>query len=95
MAKRINYKKIDRKEEDISEEIRTFPLYVILICVAIVIIAGLYLLITSTCARSFPVLSRYGGGTHYPSSLNGVSVIIIGLLMCVFPVYQIIKQAKK
>jgi hypothetical protein len=40
MAKRITSKKIDRKEEDTSEGIRTFPLYSILICGVIVIIAG-------------------------------------------------------
>ena len=94
MARRTNSRK-NEESENASYEIRPFPLFVILICGIIIIIAGLYLFITNTYARSFAVHSRYGGGTIYPSSLDGTSITILGLLMCVFPVYQLIKQRKK
>ena len=82
-------------EKSNDTEIRSFPLYSILVCGLIIIIAGLYLFIKNSYAQGISLPGRYGGNSGRRIILDGKSVIVIGLLFCIFPLYQIIKQSRK
>ena len=76
-------------------EPRATPLYVVLICGMIILIAGLYLLITKTEASpgSMP-MGRYNH-EHVPiGNLNGKYAIVLGSVISILAIYYIIKQKK-
>lgn len=76
-------------------QIRKFPLYIILLCGIIVSIIGLWLTISNTLAIGTTLPSRYGQGGGQHIILSGLSVTIIGILICVFPSIQLIRKAIK
>ena len=86
--------KINEEENDYPQY-RPFPLYALLICGLIISSLGLYLIITAQNANgiTFPGRSGIGGGK--PISINGISALIIGLSICVFPIYQLVKNNKR
>ena len=88
MAKK-NYKEKD------YPEYRPFPLYALLICGIMLSCIGLYLIITGQFAHGVTYPGRSGIGGGKPISINGVSALVIGLLICIFPIYQLKKNGKK
>lgn len=79
------------KESKPDEKIRPFPLYGMLICGILIFIIGLYLHFTDTGAtgRARP---RYGGGGQI--TITGAGAIVLGVMILIFPAYQLIKQRK-
>jgi hypothetical protein len=69
------------------------PLYAALICGIIIFTVGLYMFFAGDSAQGM-VHARYGGGKEY-LNMNGTTAMIFGLAICVFPVYQLIKQRKE
>jgi len=94
-------KKIYRSERNIRPtdkeelQIRKFPLYIILFSGIIVTIIGLWLTVSDTLASGTTLPSKFGQGGGQHIILNGTSVIIIGILICVFPSIQLILKAIK
>ena len=73
-------------------EFRPFPLYIILVCGLIVMFIGFYLTITKSKASGLTLPSRFGEGGGQTRIVIGPGSIIIGLGICVFPIYQLIKN---
>ncbi len=98
MRKTKNHKNEELEEEGFQKgdmEIRPVPLYAILFCGIIILVVGLYLFFNDTIANGFSVRTRSGriNGTQF--SINGTGAIILGLAVCILPIYQLIKQRKK
>ena len=93
MGKRVIRRKSPEKNKEI--EIRPVPLYSILVCGLIIMIAGLYLFIKENNAYGISLPGKYGEGGGNSIILNGISTIVIRLLICLFPAYQLIKQKKR
>jgi hypothetical protein len=86
-----NTEPIDNEEG----QFRKFPLYVILSCGVVVVIIGLWLTISNTLASGTTLPSKYGQGGGQQIILNGPFTIIIGILICIFPSFQLIRKAIK
>lgn len=71
--------------------IRSMPLYGMLICGIIITIVGIYLYITKhvTGGEAHPI--RGHGSTHV--ILTGTGTIVLGLGICIFPAYELIRNA--
>jgi H+/Cl- antiporter ClcA len=80
-----------------SFEIRPVALWVMLICGIIVILAGIYLYSTQNITGgNFPAGTRAGKRwINGPIVITGSSTIITGLVICIFPVYQLLKNSFK
>ena len=87
-------KNIEQTETE-ELQIRKFPLYVILFCGIIVSIIGLWLTISDTIATGTTLPSRYGQGGGQHIILSGPSITIIGILLCMFPSIQLIRNGMK
>lgn len=83
------------KEENNYSQYRPFPLYALLVCGIIISIAGLYLLITERVANGETFPGRLGRGSGNPTSISGQFTLAIGLMICLFPIYQLIKESKR
>ncbi|MBC7625917.1 hypothetical protein [Ferruginibacter sp.] len=83
------------KEENNYPQYQPFPLYVLLVCGIIISIVGLHLLITETVANGATFSGRLGRGGGNPISLSGQFTLAIGLIICVFPIYQLNKESKR
>ena len=75
-----------------KEEFRKFPLYIILTCGLIIILLGFGLIVSKTFARGVSLPDRYGRGGGQNVVLNGSCTVIIGVLLCLFPLWQLIKK---
>lgn len=69
-------------------------MYAILICGLIIIAGGIYLVISQSYAVGF-LWPRYGERNAGKIYVGGTSTIITGSLLCIFPIYQLIKQRKR
>jgi hypothetical protein len=78
-----------KEKEDFS--IRPMPLYGMLVCGIIITIAGIYLYSTDHIAGGLTHPVRGHGYTKVV--LNGVSTIVLGLGICIFPAYELIRNA--
>lgn len=78
-----------------SFEIRPVPLWVMLICGIIIILLGIYLYYTQNITGgNFPAATPAGKRLiNGPIVITGSSVILTGLVICIFPVYQLIKNS--
>ena len=74
-----------------DEKIRPFPLYGMLICGIIIFSIGSYMFYTETGTQG-KLGPMYG--RERLMTINGKAAIIFGLVICAFPVYQLIKQRK-
>ncbi|MEP7237441.1 MAG: hypothetical protein ABI685_06245 [Ferruginibacter sp.] len=79
-------------DENNYPQYRPFPLYAILICGLLIAIVGIYLIAVNQSANGTTFPGRMGTGGGKPISINGPAILIIGLLICIFPVYQLIKN---
>ena len=95
MRKKANHSESESSGSEIKDEIRPLPLTVILICSVIIISAGIYLQITKSAARGMIGGARYTGNPGHLISLDGTSVIIIGVLMSSLPIYELLSQRKR
>ena len=75
--------------------IRPVPLYGILTCGIVIVIIGAYLLFNETAANGFVAPGKHGSINGAAIAINGRFAIIFGLVICIFPLYQLIKQRKK
>ncbi len=75
-------------------EFRTTTLYIILACGIMILLMGIALIFLNKTANGMLEPGRHVGRGG-PVSLNGVTVIIIGLGLSAFPAYQLIKQRIK
>ncbi len=91
----MNKKKKENNLENDYPEFRPFPLYALLVCGAVLVFTGLYLIVNNEAATGITLPGRSGIGGGKPISINGPSTLIIGLVVCVFPIYQLIKISKK
>ncbi len=78
-------------EEDYTD-FRPFPLYIILVCGLIVTLVGLYLIITNNAATGVTLPNRSGEGGGQTRIVSGPGAIVVGLGICVFPAYQLLKK---
>ncbi|MEI9956821.1 MAG: hypothetical protein WDM90_11080 [Ferruginibacter sp.] len=92
MNRKRAYKNENDEESKDADEIRSFPLYGMLACGIIIFIIGLYMFFSnfSTYGLAAP---RYGGLRNV--TITGKGAIMLGFAICVFPIYQLIKQRKK
>src|ERR1700761_4122715 len=89
-------KKIKSDEEESDyDEVRSFPLYVVLTGGIIIILCGIYLFVSQSSAIGITGAGRYGGGASHKTSLNWISTIIIGFAFCLFPIYQLAIQKRR
>ena len=95
MRKKANLSESESSESQIKDEIRPLPLIMVLICSVIIIGAGIYLQITKSGARGMIGGGRYTGNPGHLISLDGTSVIIIGVLMSILPIYELVHQRKR
>jgi hypothetical protein len=86
-------KKKEQRQEDKSEEFRRFPKYVLLSCGIIILSIGVYLIFSHRLAQGITLPGRTGQGGGQFVTLNGVSVAVIGLLLCIFPLYVLVRKA--
>lgn len=85
-------KKIVTEEDNKEYEIRSSPLWGILICGVIIICIGAYLYLTENIATG--TASSRGISNKGPQNvlLNGTSTIIVGMLFCAYPAYELIRK---
>ena len=89
-------KHIDKDADENYFPIRPFQLKVILACGIIISLIGVYLLIEGEVMTGKAFSNgRVGPAAGTPIILNGETLTIIGLLICVFPTYQLIKQKSR
>jgi len=91
---RAEYKNENAKDEQSkdAEHFQPFPLYVMLTCGIIIFIIGLYMFFSNTSTHGL-VTPRYGGSKDV--IINWKGAIMLGLGICVFPVYQFIRKRNK
>ena len=79
----------------INLEIRPIPLWSMLICGIIIILIGIYLYSTNSISGgNLPVGTRNGNRfLRGPIIITGTSTIIVGIAICIFPIYQLIKNS--
>jgi hypothetical protein len=80
------------KKNKSVEKIRPVPLYGALVCGAVIFIIGLYMFFTNASAQGM-VRGGRGGGKEY-LNMNGTTAMLFGFAICIFPVYQLIRQRK-
>jgi hypothetical protein len=77
-----------------KEQYRNASLYPILVCAIILILVGVILTIKREMAGwDFPVSSRLSGSAK--PMVSGPACIVLGALMGIFPVFQLIKNARR
>jgi hypothetical protein len=91
----VNKKKEENNLKNDYPEFRPFPLYALLVCGAVLVFTGLYLIVNNEVATGITLPGRLGTGGSKPININGTSTLIIGFVVCVFPVFQLIKNSKK
>jgi hypothetical protein len=84
-----------RDNEDNYEDFRPFPIYVMLCLGILVVLIGLYLLISDRAAVGTTTPGRYGTGGGNQISITGGGAIFVGIVLSLFPVYELIKRKKK
>ncbi len=89
-------KHIDKDADENYFPIRPFQLKVILACGIIISLIGVYLIIEGEimAGKAFSN-GRLGPAAGTPIILNGPTLTIIGLIICIFPTYQLIKQKSR
>jgi hypothetical protein len=85
----------EEEEGDDDFPIRSTPLYVVLVCGLIIAAIGLYLAITGQVAGGPAGMIRPGRSLYGTYVYNGTSLLILGLLICVYPVYQLRKNSNR
>lgn len=83
------------KKRNRGNDVRPFQLYVILVCGFIIIIAGLYLFLKNNYAHGISLPGPYGGEGGRKIILDGKSIIVIGIIFCIFPLYELINQSRR
>ncbi len=88
-------KQVDEDIDQHSFQIRPFQLWAILICGILLALIGGYLIIEGEIING----KAFSNGRMGPKAgtaiiLNGPIITILGLLISVFPTYQLIKQSK-
>ena len=73
-------------------KLRGFPMLVMLACGLIVVLIGVYLTISGGRIHGNTYPGKSGAGRYGPIDLSGIGVIVIGLLVCSFPVYAFYKK---
>jgi len=86
---------IKQDNSDDYEEIRAFPLYVILCSGIIIILIGIYLLISHQTAEGITTRGRYAPGNGKPASLSGGGAICIGVIFALFPAFAFYFRKKR
>lgn len=84
----------NKEPENNYPQIRPFPLYAILVCGLIISAIGLYMMLVDQNATGIASAGRTGTGGGQTISINGISTLISGLGICIFPVYQLIKNSR-
>lgn len=87
-------KNIQEENEEDKDYIRPFTLWGMAVCCAIIILTGIYCLITNQVATDSGLLHGRRVG-YRPSTLNGQGILILGLLVSIAPVYFFFKQRKR
>jgi hypothetical protein len=75
--------------------VRSTPLYAVLVCGIIMSGIGIYLVATQQMATGLVYAGRFGTGHGTLTSLGGYSVLILGLAVCAYPVYQLWKNSQR
>lgn len=91
-SKVISHKLSHQPKDHDDLQVRKFPLYIILTCGIVVTVVGLWLTTSNTLASGTTLPSRYGQGGGQHVVLNGPFTILIGILICIFPAFQLIKK---
>jgi len=94
MAKNNSKNKIMADKGNGYPEYDPFLLYGILICSVLISGMGIYLIISNRIANGIIYGGRYGVSVQ-KTSISGISTLIIGVLVSVFPIYQLIKINKR
>ena len=86
---------IQEGNEKDKDFIRPFPLWGMLACGTILVLIGIYSFMYNVTATDSGILNhpRFSGG--HQAIINGQTIMVFGLLMCVFPVYQLLRQRKR
>jgi hypothetical protein len=92
---KCHYFRMKLDETNNYEQYRPFPLYVMLCCGVIVILIGVYLLFSNNSAQGVTIQGKLGTGGGRPISVSGSGTILIGVLISLFPAFQLIKRKKK
>ena len=71
---------------------RDFNLYIILMCGIIIMMVGVYI---NHIAPGLSVISYPYKMQHQQAVVSGPYVIALGTLICIFPVYQLMKKKFK
>jgi hypothetical protein len=87
-------KNLKAGEEDYPS-FRPFPLYAILICGLLVIIAGLFITVNSGWLSGTTFAGRFGRGGGQNVTSFGPGIIVIGVGMCYFPAAQLVKNKRR
>ncbi len=79
---------LKKKEPTYRPPVKAFSIYGLVVCGAILVIVGIYLQLNK--------ISILGEGyTRGSYGINGPSIIVLGTLILVFPIYTLIKQHKE
>ncbi len=74
--------------------LRSFQLWVILLCALALTLIGLYLFVQQKFIIGKSFSGKYGNpGSQV--SISGISTILIGLVISIFPTCQLIKQSTR
>jgi len=72
---------------------RSFNLYIILVCSILIVLSGIYMLISSKVSASYDCL--YCDVPDHTGFVNGPVLIIVGFGLSIFPVYHLVKSRLK
>ncbi|RPD43553.1 hypothetical protein [Paracnuella aquatica] len=76
--------------------IRSTPLYATLVCGAIIIIVGLYYLISNQALHGLTLPGGRGSSrTWEPVTIDGLGLILVGLVVCFYPAYILYKKGRQ
>ncbi len=86
-------REIDSNKKFESVQYRKMPLYAILLCGFLISLMGLYLFIRNDFAIGRSLPSKYGQGGGERLIVNGSFTLFVGVIICIFPIYQLIKHS--
>ena len=82
------------KDENDYPQYRSFPLYALLVCGLLIAIIGLYLILIRSAINGITFPGRMGIGGGKAVSINGPFILATGLSICIFPIYQLVKNKR-
>ncbi|MEP6950748.1 MAG: cation transporter [Ginsengibacter sp.] len=84
-----------QSNRDYETGYRKLQLYIILCCGLLIFFIGVYLTLTSNVGIAHSLPGRYGEGGGQTLIVNGLFTLLFGLIICIFPAFQLIKQSFK